>query len=101
MPCVSLQRKTSNFQENPSDLDAQLLELGFLCEKDDGAWQIAENYGFYAAHISRWVSTDPYHLLDIDDGDFVGYEISKGFVKVCHDDLETISNIPNLDEYFL
>lgn len=42
-----------------------------------------------------------YHLLDIDDGDFVGYEISKGFVKVCHDDLETISNIPNLDEYFL
>ena len=32
MPCVSLQRKTSNFQENPSDLDAQLLELGFLCE---------------------------------------------------------------------
>jgi len=41
-----------------------------------------------------------YHLLDIDDGDFVGYEMSNGFVKVCHDDLETISNIPNLDEYF-
>ena len=34
MPCVSLQRKTSNFQENPSDLDAQLLELvvGFICQ---------------------------------------------------------------------
>lgn len=101
MSSVSLQKKSRKFQEESSDLETQLLELGFLCEKDDGARQIAENYGFYAAHISRWVSTGPYHLLDIDDGDFVGYEISKGFVKVCHDDLETISNITNLDEYFL
>lgn len=35
MPSVSLQRKAPKFQENPSDLDAQLLELGFLCEKDE------------------------------------------------------------------
>ena len=40
-----------------------------------------------------------YHLFDIGDGDFVGYEMSNGFVKVCHDDSEIISNIPNLDEY--
>ena len=32
MPCVSLQRKTFKFQEEPSDLEMQLLELGFLCE---------------------------------------------------------------------
>ena len=78
MPCVSLQRKTSNFQENPSDLDAQLLELGFLCEKDD-AMQMIFYTGkekdeesslyyceqrYYAAHISRWVSTDPTWLED-------------------------------------
>ena len=37
MSKVSLQRKTSNFQENPSDLDAQLFELGFLCENSDAA----------------------------------------------------------------
>lgn len=40
-----------------------------------------------------------YRLFDIGDGDFVGYEMSNGFVKVCHDDSEIISNIPNLDEY--
>ena len=34
MPCVSLQRKTSKFQEYDSDLDAQLLELGFLCDTE-------------------------------------------------------------------
>ena len=32
MPCVSLQRKPKKFQEEPSDLETQLLELGFLCE---------------------------------------------------------------------
>lgn len=41
-----------------------------------------------------------YHLLDIGDGDFVGYEMSNGFVKVCHDGSETISNIADLDEFF-
>ena len=37
MLCVSLQRKTSKFQEESSDLEAQLLELGFLCENNDVA----------------------------------------------------------------
>ena len=64
MRCVSLQRMPLKFQDESSDLEALLLEFGFLCEKDDGAWQIAENYGFYAAHISRWVSTDPTWLED-------------------------------------
>jgi RHS repeat-associated protein len=78
MSNVSLQRKTSNFQENPSDLDAQLLELGFLCEKDD-AMQMIFYTGkekneesslyyceqrYYAAHVSRWVSTGPTWLAD-------------------------------------
>lgn len=78
MSNVSLQRKTSNFQENPSDLDAQLLELGFLSEKDD-AMQMIFYTGkekdeesslyyceqrYYAAHISRWVSTGPTWLED-------------------------------------
>jgi len=62
--CVLLQRRKFEFQEESSDLEALLLEFGFLCEKDDGARQIAENYGFYAAHISRWVSTDPTWLAD-------------------------------------
>ena len=41
-----------------------------------------------------------YHLLDIGDGDFVGYEMEIGYVKVCHDESETIGNISDLDEYF-
>lgn len=32
MSCVSLQRKPHKFQEESSDLETQLLELGFLCE---------------------------------------------------------------------
>ena len=32
MLCVSLQGKTSKFQEESSDLETLLLELGFLCE---------------------------------------------------------------------
>lgn len=32
MSKVSLQRKSRKFQETSSDLEAQLLELGFLCE---------------------------------------------------------------------
>lgn len=32
MPCVSLQRKSRKFQEESSDLEALLLDLGFLCE---------------------------------------------------------------------
>jgi RHS repeat-associated protein len=37
MPCVSLQRKLPKFQEESSDLETQLLELGFLCENSDAA----------------------------------------------------------------
>ena len=32
MPSVSLQKKSPKFQEEPSDLETQLLELGFFCE---------------------------------------------------------------------
>jgi hypothetical protein len=32
MSSVSLQRMPQKFQEESSDLEAQLLELGFLCE---------------------------------------------------------------------
>ena len=32
MLCVSLQGKTSKFQEESSDLETLLLEFGFLCE---------------------------------------------------------------------
>lgn len=35
MPCVSLQKKSRKFQEEASDLEARLLELGFLCENPD------------------------------------------------------------------
>ncbi len=38
MPCVSLQRTSHKFQEESSDLETQLLELGFLC--DD--WNVAD-----------------------------------------------------------
>lgn len=38
MPCASLQRMPLNFQEEPSDLEAQLFELGFLCED----WNVAD-----------------------------------------------------------
>ncbi len=34
MPCVSQQRNFSKFQEEPSDLETQLLELGFLCDTE-------------------------------------------------------------------
>lgn len=37
MPCVSFKRTFPKFQEESSDLDAQLLELGFLCENSDAA----------------------------------------------------------------
>lgn len=40
MPCVSLQRKSHEFQEESSDLEMQLLELGFLCE--DAAGNVAQ-----------------------------------------------------------
>lgn len=32
MLCVSLQGKNSKFQEDPSDLETQLLKMGVLCE---------------------------------------------------------------------
>jgi len=39
-----------------------------------------------------------YHLLDIGDGDFIGYEMENGFVKVCHDPV-SIYTVSDLDEY--
>ena len=78
MPCVSLQRKLPKFQETGLDLEVQLFELGFLCEKDDALQMIfftgkekdeeSSLYyceqRYYAAHISRWVSTAPTWLED-------------------------------------
>lgn len=46
MPCVSLQRKSRKFQKESSDLEAYLLELGFLCED--------------------WNVTDPDALLELE-----------------------------------
>ncbi|PWJ55635.1 hypothetical protein BGX12_1665 [Fibrobacter sp. UWR4] len=37
MSCASLQRKSRKFQEEASDLETQLFELGFLCENSDAA----------------------------------------------------------------
>ena len=46
MPCVSQQRKSSKFQEDPSDLETQLLELGFLCENENAVGQTAANFAY-------------------------------------------------------
>lgn len=37
MSSDSLQRRLPKFQEESSDLETQLLELGFLCENSDAA----------------------------------------------------------------
>jgi len=36
-----------------------------------------------------------YHIKDIGDGDFLGYDLMRGFVKVCHDpvSVEFVDNI--------
>lgn len=71
MSCISLQRKTSNFQENPSDLDAQLLELGFLCEDwnaaDPDALLDAETFTTVTAYdaLNRATSIKTPHNADI------------------------------------
>ena len=51
MPCVSLQRKLPKFQEESSDLETQLLELGFLCENKNEVGQTAASFA-YNAHGS-------------------------------------------------
>ena len=79
MPCVSLQRKFPKFQEESSDLETLLLELGFLCEKDDAMQMIFytgkekdEESGlyyhgarYYACWLGRWTAADP---IGIGDG---------------------------------
>ena len=40
MSCVSLRTNSHKFQEESSDLETLLLELGFLCEKDDAMQMI-------------------------------------------------------------
>ena len=46
MPCVSQQRNFSKFQEEPSDLETQLLELGFLCENKNAVGQTAASFAY-------------------------------------------------------
>ena len=55
MPSVSLQKKAPKFQEESSDLETQLLELGFLCED----WDFAEKL----RHITRG-TTEAYYNYD-------------------------------------
>jgi RHS repeat-associated protein len=71
MPCVSLQRKLPKFQEEPSDLETQLLELGFLCENENAVGQTTANFS-YNAHGSM---TSMPHLSAMD-WDFAE--------KLCH-----------------
>ncbi len=51
MPCASLQRMPQKFQEEPSDLETQLLELGFLCENENAVGQTTASFS-YNAHGS-------------------------------------------------
>ena len=51
MLSLSLQRKPQKFQKVSSDLEMQLLELGFLCENNDGVGQTAASFA-YNAHGS-------------------------------------------------
>ena len=64
MPCVSLQRKTFKFQEEPSDLETQLFELGFLCENPDDVGSISASFS-YNAHGSM-VSMPHLSAMDWD-----------------------------------
>lgn len=70
MPSVSLQRMPRKFQEKSSDLEALLLELGFLCEKN-AVGQTAASFS-YNAHGSM---TSMPHLSAMD-WDFAE--------KLCH-----------------
>ena len=48
MPCVSLQRMPHKFQEESSDLETQLLELGFLYENNDGVGPVTASFSYNA-----------------------------------------------------
>jgi hypothetical protein len=54
MLCVSTQRKVSKFQEESSDLETQLLELGFLCENPDDVGSASASFA-YNAHASSLI----------------------------------------------
>ena len=64
MPCVSLQRMPYKFQEEYSDLETQLLELGFLCENPDDVGSISASFS-YNAHGSM-VSMPHLSAMDWD-----------------------------------
>ncbi|SHH78183.1 RHS repeat-associated core domain-containing protein [Fibrobacter sp. UWCM] len=69
MLCVSLQGKNSKFQEEPSDLEMQLLELGFLCENvaDPDALLEPETFTTVTAYdaLNRATSIRTPHNADI------------------------------------
>jgi RHS repeat-associated protein len=71
MPCVSLQSRFHKFQEESSDLETQLLELGFLCENPDDVGSASANFS-YNAHGS--MASMPH--LSAMDWDFAE--------KLCH-----------------
>ena len=48
MPCASLQRMPHKFQEESSDLETQLLELGFLCENPHDVGSASANFSYNA-----------------------------------------------------
>ncbi len=51
MPCISLQKKAPKFQEEASDLETQLFELGFFCENPDDVGSTSASFS-YNAHGS-------------------------------------------------
>ncbi len=71
MPSVSLRTNSHKFQEESSDLETQLLELGFLCENPDDVGSISASFS-YNAHGS--MASMPH--LSAMDWDFAE--------KLCH-----------------
>ena len=62
MPSVSLQRMPHKFQEESSDLETQLLELGFLCENPDDVGTIS---AIFAYNVHGSMTSMP-HLSAMD-----------------------------------
>ncbi len=78
MSCVSLQRKPHKFQEEPSDLEMQLLELGFLCENvaDPDSLLESETFTTTTAYdaLNRATSIRTPHNVDIPTSEILpGY----------------------------
>lgn len=69
MPCASLQRMPQKFQEESSDLETLLLELGFLCENvaDPDALLESETFTTATAYdaLNRATSIRTSHNVDI------------------------------------